>query len=174
MTRPTQSPPSLAYVVLLFAPVLMTSNMLAARWVQGSIPPVSLAFGRWLLTFLILLPFTIRALWRCRAVLEREWPTLLLLGALGMGVCGPPVYLGAQTTTATNIGLIYSTTPILIVLFARLFWKEPVSLRQSAGIAVSLLGVLVIIARGTLETLLQLAFTVGDLWIVLATVGWAL
>ena len=61
MTRPHQSPPSsppapaLAYVVLLFAPVLMTSNMLAARWVQGSIPPVSLAFGRWLLTFLILL-----------------------------------------------------------------------------------------------------------------------
>jgi drug/metabolite transporter (DMT)-like permease len=180
MTRPHQSPPSsppapaLAYVVLVFAPVLMTSNMLAARWVQGSIPPVSLAFGRWLLTFLILLPFTARALWRCRAVLKREWPTLLLLGVLGMGVCGPPVYLGAQTTTATNIGLIYSTTPILIVLFARIFWKEPVSLRQSGGIALSLLGVLVIIARGTPETLLQLAFTIGDLWIVLATVGWAL
>jgi drug/metabolite transporter (DMT)-like permease len=167
-------PSRLAWALLLTAPVLMTSNMLTARWLHGSIPPVSLAFGRWLLTFLFLLPFTFRALWHCRTDLAREWPNLLLLGALGMGVCGPPVYLGGQTTTATNIGLIYSTTPILIVLFARLFWKEPVSARQTVGIAVSLAGVVIIIARGHFETLRQLAFTAGDLWIVLATVGWSL
>ncbi len=166
--------PRLALVLLLFAPLLMSSNMLAARWVEGSVPPVALAFGRWLLTLAFLLPFTARGLWRCRAVVNREWPTLLMLGALGMGVCGAPVYLAGQTTTATNIGLIYSTTPILIVVFARLFWGERVSVRQVAGIALCLVGVVVIVTRGNPETLLQLAFTSGDLWTVLATVGWAL
>ena len=107
-------------------------------------------------------------------MIDREWRTLLALGALGMGVCGAPVYLAGQTTTATNIGLIYSTTPILIVVFARLFWGERVSARQVAGISLCL------DRRGRdrdarrSRTLLQLAFTAGDLWTVLATVGWAL
>jgi drug/metabolite transporter (DMT)-like permease len=166
--------PRLALLLLLFAPLLMSSNMLAARWVEGGVPPVALAFGRWFLTLMFLLPFTARALWRCRAVIVREWRTLLALGALGMGVCGAPVYLAGQTTTATNIGLIYSTTPILIVVFARLFWGERVSLRQIAGISVSLTGVLVIVTRGDPGSLQRMVFTAGDLWTLLATVGWAL
>ena len=169
-----RSPHRLAYVLLLFAPLLMSSNMLAARWVEGSVPPVALAFGRWFLTLMFLLPFTARALWRCRAVVVREWHTLLALGALGMGVCGPPVYLAGVTTTATNIGLIYSTTPILIVVFGRIFWGERVSVRQAAGIALCLGGVLAIVTRGDPATLATLSFTAGDLWTVLATLGWAL
>ena len=140
--------PRLALILLLFAPLLMSSNMLAARWVEGSVPPVALAFGRWFLTLVFLLPFTARGLWNCRSVIRREWRTLLALGALGMGVCGAPVYLAGQTTTATNIGLIYSTTPILIVLFARIFWGERVSIAQMAGISLCLAGVVVIVTRG--------------------------
>src|SRR3954468_13360168 len=140
--------PRLALVLLFFAPLLMSSNMLAARWVEGSVPPVALAFGRWFLTLVFLLPFTAGALWRCRDVIRREWGTLLVLGTLGMGICGAPVYLAGQTTTATNIGLIYSTTPILIVVLARLFWGEPVSARQVAGISLCLAGVIAIVARG--------------------------
>jgi drug/metabolite transporter (DMT)-like permease len=168
------SPPRLAWFLLMVAPLLMSSNMLAARYVEGSVPPVALAFGRWSLTLAFLQPFTARALWCCRMVIRREWRTLLALGALGMGVCGAPVYLAGQTTTATNIGLIYSTTPILIVVFARLFWGEPVSARQMAGISLCLIGVVIIVARGDPGTLRRLAFTAGDLWVVLATVGWAL
>lgn len=167
-------PSRLALFLLLFAPLLMSSNMLAARWVKGSVPPVALSFGRWFLTLVFLLPFTARALWRCRAVIGREWRTLAALGALGMGVCGAPVYLAGQTTTATNIGLIYSTTPILIVVFARLFWGERVSLHQVAGISLSLVGVVVIVTRGDPGSIVHLAFTAGDLWTLLATVGWAL
>jgi drug/metabolite transporter (DMT)-like permease len=167
-------PSRLALLLLLFAPLLMSSNMLAARWVEGSVPPVALAFGRWFLTLVFLLPFTARALWRCRAVIGREWRTLAALGALGMGVCGAPVYLAGQTTTATNIGLIYSTTPILIVVFARLFWGERISLHQVAGISLSLVGVVVIVTRGDPGSLVHLAFTAGDMWTLLATVGWAL
>src|SRR3954470_7474548 len=169
-----KSPRRLAYILLMAAPLLMSSNMLAARYVEGSVPPGALAFGRWFLTLAFLLPFTARSLSRCRAVLRREWPPLLVLGALGMGICGAPVYLAGQTTTATNIGLIYSTTPILIVLFARVFWGERVSVGQMAGITLCLIGVVVIVTRGDPGALTRLAFTAGDLWTVLATLGWAL
>jgi drug/metabolite transporter (DMT)-like permease len=169
-----QKPDRMAYAMLFVAPVLMTSNMLAARWVEGSIPPVSLTFWRWTLTLLILAPFAGPRLWRFRAEARREWKTTLALGALGMGVCGAPVYIGGITTSATNIGLIYAATPVLIVVFARLFWGEPVVPVKALGTALCLAGVVAIVTKGDIGALLQLEFTEGDLWIVLAMLGWAL
>jgi drug/metabolite transporter (DMT)-like permease len=164
----------LAYALLLVAPVLFASNMLVARWVQGDIPPVAMAFWRWTLTWLFLLPLTWRPLWANRREIARDWPTLLLLGTLGMGLCGAPVYLAGATTTATNIGLIYAASPILIVLIDRLGWSEPVGRRQALGIGLSVFGVLAIVLKGDPTTLLGLDFARGDLWTVLAACSWAL
>lgn len=164
----------LAYILLLIAPALFASNMLTAKAVADSIPPVALAFWRWTTTCAILLPLVGRTLWYSRAALRAEWLDLLVLGALGMGVCGAFVYIGADTTTAINIGLIYAASPILIVLMARVFWRESLSPLQGLGVAISLAGVVVVISQGQAALLLDLDFTTGDLWIVAATTGWAL
>lgn len=162
------------HVLLLVEPALMASNMLAARWIEGSIPPVALAFWRWVATFAVLLPMVLPRLAAHRAALAREWKGLAVLGGLAMGLCGAPVYLGGQTTTATNIGMIYAASPVLIVLMAWAFWGEAVSRRQVAGIALSLAGVLAIVAKGDPATLLSLSFVRGDLWILLAMASWSL
>ena len=164
----------IALLLLFVAPALFASNMLVARATHDLIPPVALAFWRWTITLILLLPFTLPTLLRQRAALRREWPDLLLLGALGMGVCGAFVYIGADTTTATNIGLIYAASPILIVLMAGLFYGERLRALQVLGVGFSLGGVLVVVARGELETLVQLRFTAGDLWILAAMAAWAL
>ncbi|WP_420417554.1 EamA family transporter [Pacificispira sp.] len=78
----------------------------------------------------------------------------------------PSSYIGADTTSATNIGLIYSASPVLIILLAAAFYGEAVSKLQIAGITLSLLGVIVIVCRADLDVLVNLAFTVGDLWIL--------
>ncbi len=163
----------IAFILLFIAPALFASNMLVARATADSVPPVALAFWRWAIALAILLPFTGRALWRDRAALRREWPDLLVLGALGMGVCGAFVYIGADTTTATNIGLIYAASPILIVVLARIGYREPLSALQGLGVAISLVGVLIIVVRGDIAVLSSLGFTAGDLWILAATTGWA-
>ena len=99
--------------MLLAAPALFASNMVAARWAHdAALPPVFLAFGRWLLAFLILLPLAAPALLRHRQALWRGLPTLLPLAVLGMGVAVAPQYIGAQSTSATNIALIFSCSPI--------------------------------------------------------------
>jgi drug/metabolite transporter (DMT)-like permease len=163
----------LALVLLFVAPALFCSNMLVARATHDLFPPVALAFWRWAATFALLLPFTARALWRHRYDVLREAPDLLVLGGLGMGVCGAFVYIGADTTSATNIGIIYAASPLLIVVMARLFYGEPLGLLQCAGILLSLAGVVAIVARGDLGVLASLSFAPGDLWIVAAMAGWA-
>lgn len=163
-----------AYVLLFVTPAFLGSNMLAARWVAGDVPPVALAFWRWTLTFLLLLPFVARDLFQHRNDLKCEWGGLLVLGALGMGICGAPVYIAAETTTATNIGLIYSVSPIVVALLSWMFWGELLSLRQIIGVALCFAGVLAVVLRGDPAVLMKLAFTVGDLWALFAMLGWAL
>lgn len=164
-----------AQVVLWVVPALWSSNYLIARASEGVIGPHLLALGRWALAIVLLLPFTwpVLASPAGRAACRREWRHLLVLGTLGMWICGAFVYLGGHTTSSTNIALIYAATPIAIVYAGSRLLHEPMSRAQWAGVALALVGVLFVIARGDWRTLLEVRFTVGDGWIVVAAVGWA-
>lgn len=164
----------IAQILLFVTPAMFTTNMVLARATAGLIPPVALAEMRWIGVVLLLLPFCGRELWHARAQLLADWRQLAVLGFLGMGICGAGVYYGAATTTATNIGLIYATSPVQIILLSRALFGEAFSLRQGLGTAFALLGVLVIILRGDPAALLHLSFSAGDLIIFGASVSWAL
>ena len=163
----------IAVILLFVVPVLFSTNIIAARAVSDFIPPFALAFWRWWLAFLLFLPAIGPDLLRYRRELLGEWRDLLVLGILGMGICGAFVYVGADTTSATNIGLIYATAPIIIAGAATLLYREPLGRVNALGILVSLLGVLVIVFRGDLVALQTLSLVPGDLWIATAAVSWA-
>lgn len=163
----------MAVILLFVVPVLFSTNIIAARAVSDFIPPFALAFWRWWLAFLLFVPAIGPDLLRYRRELLSEWRDLLVLGILGMGICGAFVYVGADTTSATNIGLIYATAPIIIAGAATLLYREPLGRVKALGILVSLLGVLVIVFRGDLVALQTLSLVPGDLWIATAAVSWA-
>lgn len=162
-----------AIILLFLVPVLFSTNIVTARAVSDFIPPFALAFWRWSLAFVLFLPAIAPELLRYRRELLGEWRDLLVLGILGMGICGAFVYIGADTTSATNIGLIYATAPIIIAGAATLLYREPLGRVKALGILISLLGVLVIVFRGNLEALRALSLVPGDLWIATAAVSWA-
>lgn len=164
---------SLASVLLFIVPIFFCTNMVVAKATAETIPPVSLAFLRWVAVFVLMLPFVGKNLWVQRAIILREWKDLMVLGALGMGVCGAFVYIAADTTSATNIGLIYSTAPVPIILVVAILYGERMTARQFVGAGLSVIGVLVILCRGEIDVLRSLSFSQGDLWIVAATLGWA-
>lgn len=165
--------PWLAWGLLLASPAFMASNVIIGRASVDTMPPIALAFWRWLTAVLILLPLVAGGLKRHRAALLAGWRRLLLLGGLGMGVCGAFVYIGLETTTATNAGLIYAISPVAMIVLGAVFRGERITGLQVAGILAAILGVVVILTRGHPEALLALRFTVGDLWILAAGLGWA-
>jgi drug/metabolite transporter (DMT)-like permease len=162
----------LARALLWVVPALWSSNYLIARAADGVIAPHLLALGRWSLAGLLMLPFVWRGLRRDGAPWQREWKQLLVLGALGMWICGAFVYQGGQTTTSTNIALIYAATPVAIVVVSARLLNERMSAAQTLGIALALAGVLYVIARGDMSNLLEVRFSAGDAWIVAAAVSW--
>ena len=164
--------PTLAQVLLWVVPAMWSSNYLIARLANGVILPHQLAFGRWALALLLMLPFVWRGLAQRGGAWRREWPQMLALGALGMWICGAWVYLGGQTTSATNMALIYAATPVAIAAAGVKLLHERMSLAQRFAVAAALAGVLFVIAKGDPTNLLAVRFVRGDAWIVAAAVSW--
>ncbi len=158
--------------LLWLTPALWSSNYIIARASEGVIAPHALALGRWLLALALLLPFAGGALIAGFATWRQEWRQMLVLGALGMWICGAFVYIGAHTTSATNIGLIYGATPVAIAWAGTKLLHERVSPWQRVGMALALCGVLFVLAKGDPANLLDVRFTVGDLWILAAALSW--
>ena len=164
----------LAWFLVFICPAFFASNMIVARGISGHFPPLSLAFLRWLLVGLVIM-VSLQALRRLNLQLIRqEIRSILFLASLGMGLCGGPVYLAGELTTATNIGLIYSSAPLLMAIMAFFIFKESLSLNQSLGLFLGLIGVLIILIRADFNLLTRLQFNLGDLWIVLATFSFSI
>jgi len=168
-TRAGPSP----YLLLGLAMLFWSGNIVIARAMHAEIPPVAMAFWRWTIAFVVVLPFAWRPLVQHRAVLRRSWGLLLLMGGIGVASYNTLSYIALQTTTATNAVLFNSLIPVLIVPIAWLWLRERIRPVQAFGVAVSLAGVVVIVARGDLATLRELTFNQGDLWLLGAMVIWA-
>ena len=99
----------LPYLLLFIQPIFMASNLIVARGGVEYVPPISLAFWRWLLVFLILLPFTFNSLKKKIKLIKKEYKQIFFIGSMGCGVCGAFPFLAGQTTTITNMGIIYTS-----------------------------------------------------------------
>ena len=152
----------------------MASNLVVARGGVEYVPPISLAFWRWTVVVLILLPFTYLLLIKNLKLIKKEFKKLFFLGAMGCGVCGAFPFLAGETTTVTNMGIIYTSSPIFIILISAIFFNEKVNFIKIIGLVSCLIGVFAIIIKGDLNLLLNLSFTIGDLWMLAASIGWAL
>lgn len=152
----------------------MASNLIVARGGVEFVPPISLAFWRWTFVFLFLLPFTYVSLKKNYKVIIIEYKKLFFLGAMGCGVCGAFPFLAGETTTVTNMGIIYTSSPIFIIMISAFFFNEKINFIKIIGLISCLAGVFAIIIKGDINLLLSLNFTIGDLWMLAAAIGWAL
>lgn len=162
------------YLLLVLTTLFWSGNFVLGRAVHQIFPPIALSFWRWAVALAILLPFVWRRVRQQWPLLLQHWKSLTLLSILGVANFNTLVYTGLQSTTATNAVLLMSATPVIIVALSFLLLRLPVTGKQILGIGASLLGVLVIITKGNLQTLLTQRFNHGDIWIMAAVLSWAL
>jgi len=162
-----------AYLLLTLAALFWGGNAVLARAVHGHVPPIAMACIRWWVAFAIVLPFALPYLRRDWAAIAGNLPMMIFLSVFGVGCYSTFLYIGLNYTTAINAAVIPSSGPVLIALVCFFVFGDRLRPLQILGIAVSLLGVLAIIARGEIEALASLAFNQGDLWVLGAVLTWA-
>jgi len=159
-------------LLLTLPPLLWAGNAVVGRLMVGQVPPLTLNFLRWLLTLLVLLPLAWRALMPLSRLRER-WPYLLAIGVLGVGAYNSLQYLALVTSTPINVTLVASSLPVWTLLIGALCYGVRPSRRELAGGALGLAGVALVVGRGSWQTLSTVRFVPGDLFILLAVLGWA-
>ena len=161
------------YLLLFIQPIFMASNIIVARGGVEYVPPISLAFWRWLTVFLILMPFVFDEIKKKKKQFKKEYFKLFFLGLTGCGICGAFPFIAGMSTTMANMGIIYTSSPIFIIVLSVLFFGDKINLLRIIGLILCLSGVLIIICKGDSSYLINFEFTSGDLWMLGAAVGWA-
>ncbi len=165
---------SFSTVLLLTVPPLMwAGNAVVGRLVRDDIPPFTLNFLRWVLAFMVLLPLGGWVLRRSGG-LWPHWRRFAVLGLLGVGLYNTLQYLALQTSTPLNVTLVASSMPLWMLALGAMFFEAKISRQQLFGAALSMAGVVVVLARGEWAQLLELHLVVGDVFMLAATFCWAL
>lgn len=158
--------------LLILATLLWGGNFVIGRAVAGDIPPITLAFLRWCVAFIIFLPIVYKRTIREWSMIKDNWIAVIVMSLTGVACFNTLVYIGLYYTTSINASLMNSSTPIIIYILSFIFLKERLSKFQIFGTALSLTGVLFIISGGSLQSLLQFSFNKGDLIVLLAVFCW--
>ena len=162
------------YLLLTLTVFFWSTNWIIGRAVHDDVPPMMLTFLRWVFALAFLTPFVLGSVRRDWPLIRAHWRTLLLLGTVGVACHNAFAYVGLNFTTATNGVMLNSFMPVMIIAMAWMFFGERLTALQLVGVAVSLGGVLVILSRGSLDTLASFRLNIGDLFVMLAMASWSL
>jgi drug/metabolite transporter (DMT)-like permease len=167
------SPRALAFIALVVTSALWGSNAVVARMLLDGISPTWLAWLRWLVVIAILAPFV----WHERAAIARELREnprdYALFAVIGFAPQNALVYTGLAGTTAINMGLLNSVIPVLIVAIVALMKRRVPRSFEAIGVALSMVGVLLIAVHGDLRALARLELSRSDLIVLAGMFIWA-
>ena len=162
------------YLFAIGATAIWSGNFIVARGLSENIPPISLAFYRWMVAVIVFTPFATSALLKEWPIIKKHIIYFSITSFLGITIFNTLIYFAGHTTTAMNLSLIAITFPIFILLFSRILFKEFITIKKGVGITLVLIGVLFLITKGKFSTLLSISFNIGDVWMLLASIIFAI
>lgn len=161
------------YALVLVTCFFWASHVIVARYMR-ELPPYGLSFWRWTFSLVLLLPFTRRHLAADRRALLAAWPMMLVYGGFGVALFNVLIYLGLHFTTAVNAAIIQSNSPLFTLAWSFLLFRDRPTGFQVIGIALSVIGVLIVATGADLSRLLALRFNPGDLIVAASSATYAL
>jgi drug/metabolite transporter (DMT)-like permease len=167
-------PSFLSFLMVAVAPLCWAGNIVLAKGVAMLIPPVALAFWRWTVAFLILLPLTWPYVKRDWQTAVTGWKIIVTLSLFGVTGFNTLLYMAVHTTTAINGALIQTTMPAIIIVISLILYGERVSWIQAAGVALCVVGAGVVVLKGRWQALIDLTLVQGDLLMIVAVILYAL
>ncbi len=147
-----------AAIAASFASIIFGASVVATRFVVVQTRPVSLAFLRYFIASVCLLP-VLRQVWRA-GMPRRDVVGICLLGALFFGIF-PWVFSASLTyLPSSRVAILIATTPLLTLIVSRLKGYEHLTATKIAGQLLAFVGLWIALHKssGTTTT------TTADAW----------
>lgn len=161
------------YIFAALATIIWSGNFLIARGINEKISPVGLAFWRWTVATIVVLPFAVKPIYRNRSIIKSHFLYLLVTSVLGVSIFNTLIYMAGETSTSLNLSLISITFPVFTIILARIFLNEPITKAKVIGVFIIIFGVVLLVSKGDMGVLTSLSFAIGDLWMLLASLIFA-
>ena len=160
-----------SYLMLVMAALIFASNHVIGRHLNEVLPPFGTAFWRFAIGAIVTLPFAGLAFIKNWDLIRANFWFYLFLSLLFVPLGNGLIYLSYQWTTATNGGVVTTVQPAFTVILSALIFGDLINKKQGIGLIIATIGVIVILSKGNLESLLKLQFNIGDLTLILAMVS---
>ncbi len=157
-----------AYLFLIFATMCWGGNAVLSRLAVGEISPLALVTARWAGVLLLIALFMRGPIRRDWPVLKRHWRFVVAMGGAGFTLFNAVFYIAAHSTTAINLGIIQGAIPVFVMVGSYILYREKITVIQALGVAVTLVGVVIVVTRGSLERLITLTINDGDFLMLIA------
>lgn len=162
-----------AYVLLILTTLMWAGNAVASKLAVGNISPMTVTALRWPLG-LALLYWIVRGQFAAHlGVLLGSWRYILGMGLLGLTAFNTLMFFAGPTTSAINMGILQGAIPVFVLVGAFLAHRTAIGWVQALGVCVTIAGIAVVASQGDYHILTSLAFTPGDILMVLAAMFYA-
>jgi drug/metabolite transporter (DMT)-like permease len=164
-----------AYVMLTLCSLFWSGNFIVGKFATlYEIPPLTLNFFRWLIVWIILIPFTFKDIIKNFRIIKNNFYPISFMSITSISVFNSVVYYSLNFTQVLNGALMISTIPVLIIFISLVFKTDKISFNQIFGVILSIAGVITIVTRLDFFRLINLDLNKGDLWLLIAMLSWAI
>jgi len=164
-----------AYLMLTLCAFFWSGNFIVGKFATlYEVPPLTLNFFRWLIVWIILIPFTLKDIFLNIRIIKEKFYSILLMSITSISIFNSVVYYSLNFTQVLNGALMISTIPVLIISISFILRVEKINLNQVLGLILSIIGVIIIITQFEFSRLIHLDLNKGDLWLLVAMLSWAI
>ena len=157
------------YLMLLITSALFASAPIALKIAVGTFDPLTVALFRFLIAGIIALPlFVIQ-----HHKITRFDPLLIPISLLGTG--NVIFFVFAMARTIPNAaGIIYATTPLMVLILSVLFLHENLTTQKIAGMVLGFLGTLLVLILPLVRSnTLLFGDAIGNLLLFIGALSWS-
>jgi drug/metabolite transporter (DMT)-like permease len=166
---------NLAYILLVLAVFFWAGNFIVGKFATlFGIPPLTLNVFRWIVVWLILMPFTYREIQNNLPNIRKNWLVISFMGVITISTFNSVVYFALNYTQVINAVLVLAAIPAATIVLSSLMNIEKTNIFQLIGLFLSIVGIGSIISNGDFQKIISLNFNKGDLWMLVCVITWAL
>ena len=162
----------LIYLKLLLTALFWGGTFIAGRIVAQDVGPFSAAFFRFMIASVFLLFFTYKLEGKFELPQKGQWIPVFLLGMTGVFSYNVFFFKGLKIISAGRAAVIIAANPIFIVLLSAYFFKEKLNLIKVFGIIISVIGAVIVITKGNLNSILADNLGWGEIFIFGCVISW--
>ncbi len=163
------------YLFFVVAAIFWGLNFHLAKIMLAQVSFLEAGFWRYLFGITALLVISFRSKIKWPRTLQKEGKGgILLVGVIGLFGFNVLFFWGLEHTSALNAALIMSLNPALTLLFDHLILKNKITRHQKIGMAIAMIGVILLITKGAPQKILELQWSLGDILILAANSIFAL